>query len=52
VLQPEERVGQVDAWNDENSEYFIFILSTRAGGLGLNLQVRAVGLVWASPNCG
>jgi len=38
VAQPEERVGQVDAWNDDNSEYFIFILSTRAGGLGLNLQ--------------
>lgn len=31
-------MGQVDAWNDDNSEYFIFILSTRAGGLGLNLQ--------------
>eukprot|EP00976_Prorocentrum_cordatum_P054150 1092351-Prorocentrum_minimum.AAC.1 len=37
-IKPEERVGQVDKWNAEDSEYFIFILSTRAGGLGLNLQ--------------
>jgi hypothetical protein len=29
---------QVDKWNEPGSEYFIFILSTRAGGLGLNLQ--------------
>mmetsp|Transcript_31083 Transcript_31083/g.59980 ORF Transcript_31083/g.59980 Transcript_31083/m.59980 type:complete len:829 (+) Transcript_31083:2-2488(+) len=36
--KPEERVGQVDAWNEDDSPYFIFILSTRAGGLGLNLQ--------------
>ena len=25
-------------YNEPNSEYFIFLLSTRAGGLGLNLQ--------------
>lgn len=25
-------------FNDPDSEYFIFLLSTRAGGLGLNLQ--------------
>lgn len=25
-------------FNDPESEYFIFLLSTRAGGLGLNLQ--------------
>lgn len=25
-------------FNDPSSQYFVFLLSTRAGGLGLNLQ--------------
>ena len=33
-----DRSAAVTNFNDENSEYFVFILSTRAGGLGLNLQ--------------
>jgi ATP-dependent helicase STH1/SNF2 len=34
----EECVGHVAAFNAKDSEYNVFILSTRAGGLGLNLQ--------------
>ena len=31
-----------------NPEYFIFILSTRAGGLGLNLQVASTVILFDS----
>lgn len=35
-------------FNDENSEIFIFILSTRAGGLGLNLQTADTVILFDS----
>lgn len=34
----EDRAGHVALFNAKNSEIKVFILSTRAGGLGLNLQ--------------
>lgn len=34
----EDRRASLLAYNAPNSEYFIFMLSTKAGGLGLNLQ--------------
>jgi ATP-dependent helicase STH1/SNF2 len=34
----EERANFVTLFNAKDSEYKVFILSTRAGGLGLNLQ--------------
>lgn len=34
----EERASFVQLFNAKDSEYKVFILSTRAGGLGLNLQ--------------
>ncbi|KAI6192890.1 hypothetical protein M3Y99_01910300 [Aphelenchoides fujianensis] len=34
----EDRGSMLKEFNKPNSEYFLFILSTRAGGLGLNLQ--------------
>ena len=34
----EERADLLTLFNAEGSPYFIFLLSTRAGGLGLNLQ--------------
>jgi ATP-dependent helicase STH1/SNF2 len=34
----EERASFVQMFNARDSEYKVFILSTRAGGLGLNLQ--------------
>eukprot|EP00744_Colponema_vietnamica_P007114 GILI01010266.1.p1 GENE.GILI01010266.1~~GILI01010266.1.p1 ORF type:complete len:934 (-),score=213.90 GILI01010266.1:87-2684(-) len=33
-----ERDGQMASFNNPNSDKFIFLLSTRAGGLGINLQ--------------
>ncbi|KAJ6859528.1 ATP-dependent DNA helicase DDM1-like [Populus alba x Populus x berolinensis] len=33
----DERKKQIQEFNDENSQYRIFLLSTRAGGLGINL---------------
>ena len=35
----ETRERSIDEFNMEGSEKFCFILSTRAGGLGINLQV-------------
>jgi ATP-dependent helicase STH1/SNF2 len=34
----EERASFVQLFNAQDSDYKVFILSTRAGGLGLNLQ--------------
>ena len=34
----EERGDLLKKFNDPKSEYLVFMLSTRAGGLGLNLQ--------------
>ena len=34
----DERAEYVKLWNTPNSPLKVFILSTRAGGLGLNLQ--------------
>ncbi|KEG11953.1 putative transcription activator [Trypanosoma grayi] len=33
-----DRDAQMAAFNSPNSDYFLFLLSTRAGGLGINLQ--------------
>lgn len=34
------RTYLIDRFNDVGSEDFIFLMSTRAGGMGINLQVR------------
>jgi ATP-dependent helicase STH1/SNF2 len=36
--KPEDRAELLGKFNAPNSPYSIFLLSTRAGGLGLNLQ--------------
>lgn len=44
----EDRGDLLKKFNDPNSEFFIFILSTRAGGLGLNLQTADTVIIFDS----
>ena len=44
----ELREDYIDAYNAPNSEKFIFLLSTRAGGLGINLQTADVVILYDS----
>lgn len=37
TTKKDERDRRMELFNNPNSEYHIFLLSTRAGGLGLNL---------------
>lgn len=41
----EDREAYIDAFNAPESDKFIFLLSTRAGGLGINLQTADVVVV-------
>ncbi|KAI5184557.1 hypothetical protein NEHOM01_0232 [Nematocida homosporus] len=42
----DERCEAIDEFNKPNSEVFIFLLSTRAGGLGINLATADVVIVY------
>ncbi|KAI0353138.1 hypothetical protein OH77DRAFT_1458548 [Trametes cingulata] len=44
----EDRAGHVQLFNAPDSEYKVFILSTRAGGLGLNLQTADTVIIFDS----
>ncbi len=44
----EERAGHVQSFNAKDSEFMVFILSTRAGGLGLNLQTADTVVIFDS----
>jgi len=44
----DDRGNQMEIFNKANSEYKIFILSTRAGGLGLNLQAADTVIIFDS----
>lgn len=44
----EERDAAIEAFNQEGSEKFIFLLSTRAGGLGINLATADVVIIYDS----
>lgn len=46
--KPDERGQLLSLFNAPDSEYFIFILSTRAGGLGLNLQTADTVIIFDS----
>ncbi|VDN08170.1 unnamed protein product [Thelazia callipaeda] len=46
--KPDERGQLLELYNAPNSEYFIFMLSTRAGGLGLNLQTADTVIIFDS----
>ena len=45
----EDRAGHVAQFNAKNSDIKVFILSTRAGGLGLNLQTADTVIMYARP---
>jgi len=44
----EDRDSQIQEYNKEGSEKFIFMLSTRAGGLGINLYTADVVILYDS----
>lgn len=44
----EDRESSIDEFNAPNSDKFCFILSTRAGGLGINLQTADVCILYDS----
>ena len=44
----EDRANSIDAFNKEGSEKFIFLLSTRAGGLGINLATADTVILYDS----
>ena len=43
-----ERQDAIDAFNVKNSTVFLFLLSTRAGGLGINLQTADTVVIYDS----
>merc|ERR1719450_1725041 len=48
TTKTEDRGEMLREFNQPDSEYFIFILSTRAGGLGLNLQTADTVIIFDS----
>lgn len=48
TTKAEDRGALLKMFNEENSKYFIFLLSTRAGGLGLNLQAADTVVIFDS----
>ncbi|KAL1138772.1 hypothetical protein AAG570_008834 [Ranatra chinensis] len=48
TTKSEDRGDLLKKFNDPESEYFIFLLSTRAGGLGLNLQAADTVIIFDS----
>ena len=44
----DDRESQIDEYNSENSEKFVFLLSTRAGGLGINLYTADIVVLFDS----
>jgi len=44
----EDREAYIEAYNKPDSEKFLFLLSTRAGGLGINLQTADIVILYDS----
>jgi SWI/SNF-related matrix-associated actin-dependent regulator of chromatin subfamily A member 5 len=44
----EDREAYIEAYNKPDSDKFLFLLSTRAGGLGINLQTASVVILYDS----
>ncbi|XP_073321439.1 probable global transcription activator SNF2L2 [Pagrus major] len=48
TTKSEDRATLLKKFNEEGSQFFIFLLSTRAGGLGLNLQAADTVVIFDS----
>lgn len=48
TTKSEDRGELLRRFNSKDSEYFLFLLSTRAGGLGLNLQAADTVIIFDS----
>lgn len=48
TTKADDRGDLLKKFNNPESEYFIFLLSTRAGGLGLNLQAADTVIIFDS----
>ena len=48
MTKADERGELLKIFNDKDSDYFLFLLSTRAGGLGLNLQQADTVIIFDS----
>ena len=48
MTKSDDRADMLKEFNAKESEYFIFLLSTRAGGLGLNLQTADTVIIFDS----
>lgn len=46
--QHEDRIAAIDEYNKPGSEKFIFLLTTRAGGLGINLTTADIVILYDS----
>jgi SWI/SNF-related matrix-associated actin-dependent regulator of chromatin subfamily A member 5 len=50
----DDRINAIDEYNKPGSEKFIFLLTTRAGGLGINLTTADIVVLydsdWYSPS--
>ncbi|KNZ59468.1 uncharacterized protein VP01_1726g5 [Puccinia sorghi] len=44
----EDRIGAIDEYNKEGSSKFVFLLTTRAGGLGINLTTADIVVLFDS----
>jgi SNF2 family DNA or RNA helicase len=47
----EDRENSIDSFNAPGSEKFVFLLSTRAGGLGINLATADTVVLYDSDWC-
>lgn len=48
TTKADDRGDLLKKFNDKSSDYFLFLLSTRAGGLGLNLQAADTVIIFDS----
>lgn len=47
----DDRIVAIDEYNKPDSEKFIFLLTTRAGGLGINLTTADIVVLYDSDWC-